>query len=167
MHKLNKGISAPLGVIFGVLLAIILVILAVFIAFNISTTAVKSQAGQLVIVGQPVAFYKEDENSLNSVTIVLKNPTGSDINITGIILEGETFTFADNNQLEISAGQTVTLKIINTTSSTKVTVDDQEAYITGFNVDLSNAVTKGYLELVLITDRGTITVPVQVVTIKK
>jgi len=168
MHKLNKGISAPLGVIFGVLLAIILVILAVFIAFNISTTAVKSQAGQLVVVGQPVAFYDTNSNELTKITFVVKNPTGSNITITGFILKGTTFTLTGPQEIKYGA----TATIIIDDDDFNVTIGTWEnstgftpQSISGAAIDLSNEVAQGYLEIILITDRGTTSIPIQIVKV--
>ena len=163
MHRLNKGISAPLGVIFGVLLAIILVILAVFIAYNISTTAVKSQAGQLVIVGQPVAFYNVDDDKLTKMTFVVRNPTGTNINITGFIIKDETITL--NPQINISSGATATIEIyLNGT----VVVNGKSLDSNVFSskpITLSTELNQGYMEIVIITDRGTVNMPLQIVKV--
>lgn len=83
-----KAVSAPLGVIFAVLIAIVLVLLTTFAAFYTSTRAVKSQTSPLVPVGQPYAFYNKTDDVISKIVVVVENPSGKDINVTGIEVKG-------------------------------------------------------------------------------
>ncbi len=152
--KVRKGISAPLGVIFGVLLAIILVILAVFIAFNISTSAVKSQSAQLNIVGTPAAFYNKTSLKLTSLSLRVNNPSDTEINVTAIIVAGTKVENATGDPLAVVAPKKtaeITLDAGNTNpalDTLAVTWDD---------------VYRGYIDIVLVTTTGTISTSAQLI----
>lgn len=155
MRKTRKAISAPLGVIFGVLLAIILVVLATFIAFNISTTAVKSQSGQLVVVGEPVAFYDTSTNNLSRVTITVKNPSGSPIKITQLIIKGNPIQISDS---DVTLADGTSSSTIPAGFSATIDVDVSSA-----GISVAGDINNGYVEVVIVTDKGTVTTPAQLI----
>ncbi len=145
--KARKGISAPLGVIFGVLLAIILVILAVFIAFNISTSAVKSQSAQLNIVGTPAAFYNKNTLALQSLSLRVNNPSDTAINVTKVIIAG--------NVVDLTTPVTVEPK-----KTAEITLDQTQ--VGGITVTWDD-IYKGYIDIVLVTTTGTISTSAQLI----
>ncbi len=146
-RKARKGISAPLGVIFGVLLAIILVILAVFIAFNISTSAVKSQSAQLNIVGTPAAFYNKNTLNLTSLSLRVNNPSDKVINVTKVIIAGTPVTLTTPVAVEPKKTAEITLDQTQV-GNIQVTWDD---------------VYRGYIDIVLVTSTGTISTSAQLI----
>jgi len=147
--KSRKGISAPLGVIFGVLLAIILVILAVFIAFNISTSAVKSQSAQLNIVGTPAAFYGKTNLTLLSLSLRVNNPSDTAINVTSVIVAG--------NKVDLTTPVTV-----NPKQTAEITLDKTQ--LGGITVTWDD-VYRGYIDIVLVTSTGTISTSAQLIAV--
>ena len=144
-RKARKGISAPLGVIFGVLLAIILVILAVFIAFNISTSAVKSQSAQLNIVGTPAAFYNSNTRELQTVSLRVNNPSDTNITVTKLIIAGQQVDITD-----VTVPPKKTEEITADVSAQGITLTWDDVY-------------RGYIDIVLVTSTGTISTSAQLI----
>ncbi len=137
-----KGISEPFGLVLAVLIPVVLILIIFFWAWVYATDIMHHQEAQIVAAGTPYAHYFPSNNSLKELVIVVHNPMPHSVEIRGVIIKG--------NYIEL--GISVPPK-----KNYRIDID-----LRPYGIVLSQRdVDSGYMEFVIVTNLGTLTVYAQ------
>jgi len=139
-------------------MAYLVIAIAVFIAFSITTDALRSNSSQLISIGIPLAYYKCDsvDCSLSRLLVILHNPSSSDVCINELVVEGSILTL--RRSAYIKPRTSCILSIADNVLSIHCLRETYSILLSDSisNVNITSAVSRGYVSLVLISNTGVI-----------